>query len=596
MREKDVTKRLVKELPNMPPDVHVSLIYAFADRGDLAARPAIAEATGSTNAKVRTAALEVLGRIGDASSVELLVQTIAKDISPEEKNTALNSLRNISGDGVDTVIVESMKNSPPGMRPELIQILIDRNVVGSVPDLLKEAENTDENVSKTAFNALGKLAGEKDLPSLVRLLVNLQSNSARKEAERAAVMVSRKIGDKGKQADIVLEALQNENRITTKCSLLRVLGGIANEKAFEALQAALKERSTQVQDEAVRAVANWTDDKAIDVLRDIFQNTTNETYRVLALRGYVRLMSIDTGRPSQETLKMYGVAMNHAYRPEERKLVLAGLANVRELEALKMVQQCLDDEATKAEAALAAVKIAGDIIGSYREQVKTVMNKVITISQDAALRKQAEKIVLQIEEVEDFNKIEAVPIFNGQTFVGWEGNLDMFRIEDGAIVGGTLKENVSHSEYLCTTKQYSDFELSLNAKLIGEGDNAGIQFRSRRIPNKNAMFGYQADMGTHMGKNIWGSLYDEGRRNGFVATANQEELAKVFKRGDWNEYVIRCLGKRIQLWVNGYQAVDYTETDDTIEQEGLIGLQVHGGHPSEAWYKDIVIKEIRDKK
>jgi hypothetical protein len=159
-----------------------------------------------------------------------------------------------------------------------------------------------------------------------------------------------------------------------------------------------------------------------------------------------------------------------------------------------------------------------------------------------------------------------------------------------------LKKNIPHSEYLCTTKQYSDFELRLKAKLVGQGDNAGIEFRARRIPNHRAMIGYQADMGTHMGKNIWGSLYDEGRRNGFVATSNQEELAKVFRPGDWNEYVIRCLGRRIQLWVNGYQTVDYTETDDTIEPTtGVIGLQLHGGLPSKVWYKDIAIKEISFK-
>ena len=38
--------------------------------------------------------------------------------------------------------------------------------------------------------------------------------------------------------------------------------------------------------------------------------------------------------------------------------------------------------------------------------------------------------------------------------------------------------------------------------------------------------------------------------------------------------------------------VDYTELDDTLEQRGLIGLQIHGGPPSEAWYKDITIKEL----
>ena len=48
----------------------------------------------------------------------------------------------------------------------------------------------------------------------------------------------------------------------------------------------------------------------------------------------------------------------------------------------------------------------------------------------------------------------------------------------------------------------------------------------------------------------------------------------------------------MQLWINGTQTVDYTEPDDKIEQKGHIAVQIHGGPASEAWYKDIRIKEL----
>lgn len=183
---------------------------------------------------------------------------------------------------------------------------------------------------------------------------------------------------------------------------------------------------------------------------------------------------------------------------------------------------------------------------------------------------------------------EFVKLFDGKSFQGWEGNLEMFRIEDGAIVGGTLEKKIPHNEFLCTKKEYDDFELRLKFKLQGEKVNAGIQIRSRRIPNHHEVIGYQADLG----QNYWGALYDESRRRKVLARPKAEELAKVLKKNDWNEYVIRCEGKRIQLWINGYQTVDYTEPDDSIEQKGVIGLQIHGGPPSEACYKDIVLKEL----
>jgi hypothetical protein len=73
-------------------------------------------------------------------------------------------------------------------------------------------------------------------------------------------------------------------------------------------------------------------------------------------------------------------------------------------------------------------------------------------------------------------------------------------------------------------------------------------------------------------------------------------LRKALKAGDWNEYVIRCTGPRLQLWLNGYQTVDYTEPDNSIEQTGLIGVQIHAGPPAEAWYKDITIRTLEASK
>jgi len=186
------------------------------------------------------------------------------------------------------------------------------------------------------------------------------------------------------------------------------------------------------------------------------------------------------------------------------------------------------------------------------------------------------------------DKDDFTPLFDGKTFDGWEGNLDVFRIEDGAIVGGSLKDRVKHNDFLTAKKEYADFELRLKFKLLGKGVNAGVQVRSRRVPNHHEMIGYQADLGGAW----WGCLYDESRRRKFVAKAPKEEWTKIVKKDDWNEYVIRCEGRRIQLWINGTQTVDYTEEDKKIEQTGLIGLQIHGGPPSEAWYKDIVIKEL----
>lgn len=183
-------------------------------------------------------------------------------------------------------------------------------------------------------------------------------------------------------------------------------------------------------------------------------------------------------------------------------------------------------------------------------------------------------------------------LFDGKTLAGWEGNEKIFRVEEGAIIGGNLKEPIKNNEFLASENRYGDFELRLEAKLIGQGDNAGVQFRSERMPDHFEVIGYQCDIGDAGEKSIWGALYDESRRRKFLATGDHEKLVKVVRPGEWNQLTIRCEGPRIQLWVGDVQTVDYTEDDAKIERTGRLALQIHSGPPAEAWYKNIRIKSL----
>ena len=189
---------------------------------------------------------------------------------------------------------------------------------------------------------------------------------------------------------------------------------------------------------------------------------------------------------------------------------------------------------------------------------------------------------------------EPKPLFDAKTLTGWEGETEKtWRVEEGAIVGGSLEKAVPRNEFLCTTKSFGDFELKLKFKLLGDRKqaNAGVQFRTKRIPKNHEVIGYQADTG----QVYWGALYDESRRNKILAGPTKEVMDKIVKQEDWNDYVIRCEGPRIRLWLNGTLTVDYTEKDDKIERTGIIGLQIHGGAKAKVYYKDIVIEELTPK-
>jgi hypothetical protein len=95
-----------------------------------------------------------------------------------------------------------------------------------------------------------------------------------------------------------------------------------------------------------------------------------------------------------------------------------------------------------------------------------------------------------------------------------------------------------------------------------------------------------------MGTGWWGGLYDESRRKKVLKGPDQKRMKQVIKAGDWNDYVIRAVGTRIQLSLNGVQTVDYVEPDPSIERRGIICPQIHAGGPAEAWYKDITIVDL----
>lgn len=185
------------------------------------------------------------------------------------------------------------------------------------------------------------------------------------------------------------------------------------------------------------------------------------------------------------------------------------------------------------------------------------------------------------------------PLFDGKTFNGWEGDTDsVWRIEEEALVAGSLQKKQEKNNFLATKKEFTNFELRLKWKLEGTDGfvNGGVQFRSKRIPNNFEVIGYQADLGAGFD----GALYDESRRNKVLMKPTADVLSKAIKPlGEWNEYRIQAEGKHIQMWLNGVQTVDYTETEPGIEETGMIAVQIHGNATSIVRYKDIFIRELK---
>ena len=200
-------------------------------------------------------------------------------------------------------------------------------------------------------------------------------------------------------------------------------------------------------------------------------------------------------------------------------------------------------------------------------------------------------------------------LFNGKDLTGWKGLLKgpydnpakratltpdklkelqkeaddnmraNWKVEDGALVFS------GKGRSLCTAKDYGDFEMLVDWKILKNGDS-GIYLRG--APQVQ----------------IW----DTDRPNAGVGSGglynNQKNPSKPTKKADkpveqWNTFRIIMIGELVTVLLNGELVVDnvvmenYWERDKPIYPTGQIELQNHG---NTLYFRNIFIREIPREK
>jgi hypothetical protein len=178
---------------------------------------------------------------------------------------------------------------------------------------------------------------------------------------------------------------------------------------------------------------------------------------------------------------------------------------------------------------------------------------------------------------------ESASFFNGKDLTGWQGLEEYWLVKDGAIIGA--HNGLNFNTFLCSKNKYKDFELKFQVKL-SESGNSGVQIRSKIHDEKRlAVTGPQCDMGGP----YWGSLYGENF-GGMMKAADAELVKKVLKKGEFNDYYIKCVGKRVTIKLNGETTVD--EEFAKLPEEGIVALQLHGGGSMEVVFRNIQFKDL----
>ena len=386
------------QLPKLDPAGQVLLLGALADRGDRAAMPAVAAATKSKDPIVRVAALRALAHLGDTAVIPLLAKA-ATSSSRTERDAAAGSLNRLRGRDVNAAMIAHLPEAKPKARAVIVRSLAARRAASATPALLEAAKDSERTVRTEAYKALGILADEKTLPAMVQLVLAAKPGSEQGAVEQALATACRRVADEQKRTAPVLPALTGAD-VPARCSLLRVLGGIGGGEAQETLKAALKSKDAKIADAAVRGFAQWPDASAAGDLLQIAQKSPQLIHRVLALRGYVRVVGMPSKRSRKDTVKMLAKAMAAAERTDEKKLILASVAAVKDMTALEMAEAHLEDEALKAEAAAAIVRICGQYRRPRKEldRIVAALGKVQQVAKNERTREGAEKLLKKLKK------------------------------------------------------------------------------------------------------------------------------------------------------------------------------------------------------
>ena len=185
-------------------------------------------------------------------------------------------------------------------------------------------------------------------------------------------------------------------------------------------------------------------------------------------------------------------------------------------------------------------------------------------------------------------------LFDGQTLRGWsqKNGTAGYTVEKGVILGTTSEG--SPNSFLCTTRDYRDFELTFEVK-VDDDLNSGVQIRSRSLETfkSGRVHGPQVEISTN-GNAGW--VYGEALGGGWLSQDRSDEKARgAFNKGEWNKYRVSAQGNRIRTWINGIPVANL-EGDEESFKEGFIRLQVHGVKrdtgPFEVRWRNIYLKSL----
>lgn len=238
---------------------------------------------------------------------------------------------------------------------ELLRAIAERGITGGSPLLTQYLQAPEPELRREAIKAFLEVGTELDVPVLVAFLASSAVDTERDQAARAVASICRRTGGKG--LSDVIARYSTESRPGIREALLGILGNVGSPEGLPLLITALKDPEATVQRAAILGLGEWPTAAPLDDLLAAARDASLPAHHVLALRSYLKLVSLPAERPEAESVRLVSSVIEVARDPELKKAALAILPRFVCQEAAEVATAAAADPSIKAEAEQAVKRL-----------------------------------------------------------------------------------------------------------------------------------------------------------------------------------------------------------------------------------------------
>ncbi len=408
---------LIKALPELQQTAQITVVRAIATEDNPSVLPALRRMLKGAGDDLLAAIVAGLGSLGDAEDAPVLAELAGRRGAVGQ--AAESALTALGGDGITKALLGSANAGEAPARAAAIRALTARGAGEAVTPFLKLARDADATVRREAVKGLAELASGSDLPALVDVLVSPRSSSDEARLLTAVTAVAEKMQPKSRAIEVLLARRDGADE-GGQAAITRGLGRLGGEEALASVRSELAAGPVR-REAAVRALADWPDAAPLDDLEGLARASESNLERVLAMRGYLRLLTLPSKRPQADTTARLKTGMSLARSAAERKLVLGQVGGMADGAGLELAAPLMNDPEVGEDAAATVLRLLKNLgLEPLRSQASAV--KTIAESTHKKPAREAKKILAAlgspVYEAEKARLTKAIVNSNHKGFSG----------------------------------------------------------------------------------------------------------------------------------------------------------------------------------